>query len=610
MVDPGHMNLYDRMDPPLRPGDYRLDVSTAVALSTKGASPLPGESRYLRVEGPRFSLLPQEVAGVFPPRNAVGIFEDALPQVVLGRRTLAWEREADEAGKVVAGAGPEPPLPDGKPPWLALLLFSEAELPDTAVRRQVDLTTVLPPEVRQTLGLSADERTLKVDAIDVDAGLLSAILPGLDELQMLTHVREVSVEDRELSAGDSDGWFTVVMGNRLPAPGKWRACLVSLEGRDDVFNYQPPAADGLHLADLVGLLATADVALPGREPPIGGRPIGGRPIGERPIGELQPLERPIGERPIREGRAAAEREAVLARARLDVEVEAAARIGPDRARLGGLAPRLVLPPRKQLILLHSWSFECEAGASFQELCRGLDVGLFSEIRPGAGPAPVVTDTGHLALQLTDRAGGDQLAWYRGPLVPWPVTRDPRGPYHSADQCRRISPETGLEDVAYAAAFEVGRLLAAADARLAQELMRWRRRTFRRSVLLDVRRDLRAALAMVGGLDERLGPRLAARLTGALLGPGRPFSDPFELGAIRPAEGLQPELLARAWRLASPEQAAELLGPARIGEAGGVVPGVFERPAVDLELGAERDLLTRLAGAWLSAMETMDLRRER
>ena len=98
MVDPGHMNLYDRMDPPLRPGDYRLDVSTAVALSTKGASPLPGESRYLRVEGPRFSLLPQEVAGVFPPRNAVGIFEDALPQVVLGRRTLAWEREADEAG--------------------------------------------------------------------------------------------------------------------------------------------------------------------------------------------------------------------------------------------------------------------------------------------------------------------------------------------------------------------------------------------------------------------------------------------------------------------------------------------------------------------------------
>ncbi|MEZ4470814.1 MAG: hypothetical protein R3F60_08450 [bacterium] len=123
-----------------------------------------------------------------------------------------------------------PPLPQGKPPWLALLIFSEAELPDEAVKRQVPLATVLPAIVQQTLGLSATDKAQKVDAIDVDASLLASILPDLDELQMLTHTREVNVDDRELSAGDSDGWFTVVIGNRLPSAGKWRACLVSVEG--------------------------------------------------------------------------------------------------------------------------------------------------------------------------------------------------------------------------------------------------------------------------------------------------------------------------------------------------------------------------------------------
>ncbi|MEZ4470813.1 MAG: hypothetical protein R3F60_08445 [bacterium] len=377
-------------------------------------------------------------------------------------------------------------------------------------------------------------------------------------------------------------------------------------GRDDVFNYQPLNPNRSPLADLAGLLATADVGLLGRlagevEPVDRPRPIG-EPV---PIGERLPIAEHVAER------LPAERfeRAVLAEA--VVADHLAATVGrADRAVLEGLTPLLILPPRKQLVLLHSWTFECQEGASFQELCAGLDVGLFGEVR--ATPAPVMTDTGHLALQLTDRAGSTQLAWYRGPLVPWPLTRDARGPYHSADQCRRISPETGLEDIAYAAAFEVGRLLAAADARLAQELMRWRRRTFRRAVLLDVRRDLRVALnlALDPALIDRLAPRIAERVAGSLLRPGRPFSDPFELGITRAAEGLQPDLLARAWRLASPDQAAQLLGASRVPEAGGVVPGVFERPALSAQLEVERGLLTRLASAWIGAIESMDLRRER
>ena len=49
-----------------------------------------------------------------------------------------------------------------------------------------------------------------------------------------------------------------------------------------------------------------------------------------------------------------------------------------------------------------------------------------------------------------------------------------GPYHDADQARRVDPLTGFENVGYAAAFELGRLMALADPQFALELLKWRR----------------------------------------------------------------------------------------------------------------------------------------
>jgi hypothetical protein len=179
----------------------------------------------------------------------------------------------------------------------------------------------------------------------------------------------------------------------------------------------------------------------------------------------------------------------------------------------------------------------------------LDVGLFGEVR---GEWPVVTDTGHVATPLRDRDGASRTTWYRGPLAPFPVTRDPLGPYHTADQCRRVSPETGMEDLTYAAAFEVGRLLAASDARFAQELMRWRRVDYRRSV------ERRVELAVAERLELAPSPvALLARLVAAYVRPfvaeRIPHSDPRELLTIRDAAGLDAERLARAW--SSPESLA-------------------------------------------------------
>jgi hypothetical protein len=134
-----------------------------------------------------------------------------------------------------------------------------------------------------------------------------------------------------------------------------------------------------------------------------------------------------------------------------------------------------------------------------------------------------------------------------------VARDPLGPYHSADQARRVSPETGAEDVSYAAAFEVGRLLGAADGRLAQELMAWRREAYqeaaRRSLAERVWNDVPVLAtppeeAVAEGLVAPLSLAMFAR---AGVGAGA-SADLTMARTVRAAPGLDPGRLAAAWNV--------------------------------------------------------------
>src|SRR5258706_14132530 len=105
-----------------------------------------------------------------------------------------------------------------------MLLFEEGEY---KILPNQQLESVVPTKTFKDLGSPANSLC---DAVEADALLVADILPSREELQLLCHVRQVNVEDRELNAGSSDGFFSVVMSNRLPAPeAKCRACLVSLE---------------------------------------------------------------------------------------------------------------------------------------------------------------------------------------------------------------------------------------------------------------------------------------------------------------------------------------------------------------------------------------------
>ncbi len=544
----GSMYFYDNITPPLLDNSYQLSVVTNVTFDGTQQSLSPNTG-FFNIDGPRFSLSATEVGGSFPPVNGHGGFDETIPHVLLLRRTLPWERALTSNPALIGTpkrAQGDPPPPDGPAPWLALLLFEEGEY---ALNHNVPLQQAVPADVYQRLDPPAG---ITCDTVQASASLVSAILPSLEELTLLAHVRQVNVDDRELNTNSTDGWFATVMSNRLPSPGaKYRACLVSLEERTDLVAANPP-----------------------------------------------PVAEPI--RVIRAGAIDAAPPAV------DVQT-----FGDSSTILADADSRRITPaigllppasfgywvPTVQLVLLYSWQFECTGVGTFRDYMQRVNVSMSGTVEnPGHPP---VADTGHIQITVADRAGVDEEAWYRGPLVPMQLTRDPLT-YHSADQCRRATPETGAEDISYAAAFETGRLLAAADARLAQELMRWRRDAYRQSARLDCLSAVQTAMALPQTLDPHspVLPVVAVSAAQSVLSGIEKVGDFYGLAGLSKVIGLNPSAVQQAWNLATVDQATAILG-GDAGATGAIVtaPPQTPRPNVTLDqVAADRARLQNLSNA--------------
>jgi len=570
----GYMVLWDFVLPPLKDGSYRwrteTDVGYQVAQQNADGSTsqvpvsqnLPEAQGYFNVEGPRFRIDQSLVAAVFPPRNGHGGFNESLPHIAIARRTLPWERALDPENLLWKNPSAIPSW-NADVPWMALLLFEETEC---TIKQNVAIADALPHNVVQRL---APPQGAQVDTVSANMSLVSSILPSLEELVLLTHVRQVNVEDKELNIAGSDGWFSVVMSNRVPEEGKkYVACLVSLEERSDLLSTTPPAMAGnpiLNVSDqpIPNQLRTRAAIASGSRLPVSDLPVTG---------------------------------AVASSDLLVSKVGSAVNKFGDITVVGD--PGLIIfNLQTTFILLHSWKFECTTAGTFRELMQGLDVKMFGN--PNVQDKPQLTDTGHLKMKVADRAGETEVAFYRGPLVPFQLTRDPLGPYHSADQCRRGSVETGGEDISYAAAFECGRLLAAADGRLAQELMRWRREAYKVSARTDALSLVAKNIELVRAADvhQPFTPVLAASAVQSLVNPIGPVADPYEIGIAQQAVGMNPVNLQRAWKLSSTEEATAILGgdPGTLG-AQVTAPAQTARPNTTIDaVAADTASLDRLSG---------------
>src|SRR5262249_9657106 len=149
---------------------------------------------------------PSGIPGVYPPDGSRGAYALCVPHILLARDTLPWERRAKSGVDA---------------PWLALLLLNQTE----SAAHPIQTTTLAAyrKEVRLNLEPGQEDSDL-VQVIDVPASLLHSALPTLEELPKLCHTRVVQNAKETVTNA-------VVVGKRLPSPGRNTAHLVSLENR-------------------------------------------------------------------------------------------------------------------------------------------------------------------------------------------------------------------------------------------------------------------------------------------------------------------------------------------------------------------------------------------
>ncbi len=423
----------DGFEPPLVAGKHTITATQTLTLKVE--SPPPFEvSKTVHVLAPRFVLAPAEIYSVYPPEGQSGSFQVTLPHVVFTRRTLPWEREI---GGVTSAGG------EIRPPWMALLTLSDDEVANYPVAlRTVPLDELRAarksaglPELSAEPGERADPNAKERDQCRIavmPTVEFREIAPALDELRFLAHARQVGTEDKDLADIVTEGWFAVVVGNRLPQKeARNHALLVSLEG----------------------------------------------------LGQVLKKER-------REG-----------------------------------APPAKLPDKVWLPVLKHWQYLSQ-GPTFRDLLEALtetrgdrkagDVWLRIAPDKVASVDKTLREAlrlGYTALTHITRQGGKTVSWYRGPLVPVPRDVGPFPEIHAnADEALQYDVSdgaTGLFDVSYAAAWQLGRLLALQKADFADALLH------RRSGLVG-QEVLRRSDAMLRGEGGAIASRDADDLMAPLL----------------------------------------------------------------------------------------------
>jgi hypothetical protein len=603
MPGTGQFVLHSMANPPLKAGDYTLHGHTDSA-----GGPTADYDAHIRVTSPRFGLPPDQILSTFPPANSQGAYETRLPQIVLKRRTLPWERAAA--------------VGDNTTPWLVLVVVAEGE---ATLSGDVPVAQCVTPGV--TLDGPNDVATGTY--LSVTRTVVNRIFPTKADVPLLCHVREVDINDTELANGDDDGFLAVVMANRLPqydrtnnAPVRYLACLINLEAQLDVL---PPPQPAFNLQFLATQTVFDYRVLDNPSSADTDRTVMGGNVAAFGGNVATPA---VTARAAKPAAPAASQTTNVTWATTTVKIEHAALTAQsgDASRVvrdvmlegyrGDLSHLIVAEPVYRFPVLTHWSFTVNGAGGFDSLMQSLDVGLLGTapkppvVAPGAPPlpppprpAPEFTETGHVGLPHLTRRGERVRAWYRGPLSSHPTTRDAadaKGHFPFAnvsDQLRRVVPD-GREDLSLAGAFEIGRLLALSQPAIVRALLAWRAEQFgaERAKQIVAAASQGAAFATsapdtrahnLGALIGRNLVLVAAESPDQVLAPKRPLVDP---GRPLPFanEGGMETLLAEGFGFAAQDVAnrASVLGPVVALQQTAVplaetpVGPVLEGPAVD------------------------------
>lgn len=522
-VGEGQFQLYTRIPPDLEAGEWRIRADHTLDADGGTVGAVERSNVHFNINSPRYGLPPGQILSTYPPANSIGSYGSRLPQVVIKRRTLPWERLVDDD------------RPDT--PWMALVLIAEGE---AELRTGVAAAECFTDGVDLPGGDTLDDPEVGTgNCLVIRKSMVDRIFPTREEVDILAHAREVDINDTELALGDDDGFLSVVVSNRLPVPGvdedgedtpvRYLAALVNLEGQFDKLLPVSPApafitplmfVESLSVATSTAsdhaVMATAEPSarvagtLGGATASIASAEIGGlrlSTLGGSVARSFDVTASALNANTSYGGGSAwSSLESVQAATQIYAEMAA----GFSTLFSAGLAA-VNLDEELRFPVLLSWSFTTSGETTFKSLMQGLDSRLMGDTSTTQavpdGRLPLeVTETGHTGLVHRTREGDEVRSWYRGPLAPHPLDNAPaaRIPLaHSSDQLRVVTPDR-REDLSLAAAFEVGRLLALSRPAVIASLLRWRQDHFRAARLVAIREASGGLFESLGVLDELRG----------------------------------------------------------------------------------------------------------
>ena len=150
----------------------------------------------------------------------------------------------------------------------------------------------------------------------------------------------------------------------------------------------------------------------------------------------------------------------------------------------------------RFVSLKTWSFTClPDGDNFKQRLEKLNRSPSTLHMPvttavAGSPAERFVRSGYHALPHFWRRGAETRSWYHGPLLPAAI--DPPQlplPARSSDELLIFDTALGMFDVSYAAAWELGRMMALQDSAFALRLFHWKREHARQSQYIRQKADL-------------------------------------------------------------------------------------------------------------------------
>jgi hypothetical protein len=471
--------------PGLDAGRYQISVQQSLKTSAGAdisGTGLPSVTRTFGVAAPRFSLSQDAIHSVFPQPNGAGEFSGSLAHVVLETEKLPWQRTPYAPGNqpsaqtrmystVVNGETVPVRYDDDSASWLGVLLVSPSDFGGQDPSRLIVQGTVddlIPGTLGGTLPANAYSvfsyllepeyagktkppidpgvGILATDAVrylDVPCTLFNAIAPSIADLEMSAHVRAVEMDAKPIAADatvDARQQYAVVIGNRLPE---------SLPQGGGGNSLPPP---GTNVAMLVSYEAL-QFALRGHQ------------AGSYYDTSVASLSNGVV------------RLAVLYQWRFtswqdtSFEFEMLLKALNGRNSAAGNAAVDVPNPMLRLPSPPVFSGETDSQTIVQDMLSSgyLPYQHLTRVTPEADPTGTA----------------QTVSWYRGPLIPFgafvpaiaflstadPVTGEPL--IFSADQLLRFDPNVGMYDVSYAAAWQLGQLLALYNKDFSVALYRWK-----------------------------------------------------------------------------------------------------------------------------------------